>query len=331
MSNQEGQFMPPNAHNGQGNQREQDAYIPRPINADPREQAQWQTVPPQQSTMMGEKVQPLPQKRKRHRLRGCLITALVVIVLLFGLAGFGSAVAFHALPAMGPASTQTQAFSVSGIPQLTIDDPVGTITVHADGTSNQIIIKQTKQAEFPVGANPNDTKVVYTPTSGGVAVTVNNSNGNNFFGLVSVNLDVTVPADSNLNLKTNVGNVEVKGVSGQMTLNSNTGSITAENVTLTGSSTMKTNVGTVNFDGQITNGDSYNFESNTGSVNVTLPASTTFHVDAKTDTGSIHSDFPIAVQKSTVGAEAHADIGNSPTTTITTRTNTGDIHIRQGK
>src|SRR5579872_2950987 len=124
MSNQEGQFMSPDSYNRQGNQSKQDAYIPRPINADPREQAQWQTVPPQQSTMMGEKVQPLPRKRKRHRLRGCLITALVVIVLLFGLAGFGTAVAFHAIPAMGPVSTQTQAFSVSSSPQLTIDDPV---------------------------------------------------------------------------------------------------------------------------------------------------------------------------------------------------------------
>lgn len=323
--------MPPDSYNEQGGQREQDAYVPRPINADPREQARWRTVPPQQSAMMGEKVQPLPQKRKRHGLRGCLITAVVVIVLLVGLAGFGTAAVFHGLPAMGPASTQTQTFSVSANPQLTIDDPVGTITVHADGTSNQIIVQATKQSDFPVGSNPNNTNVVYSPTSSGVAVTVSNNNNNNFLNFVNVNLDVTVPADSNLQLKTNVGDIEVKGVSGQMTLNSNTGSITAENDVLTGSSTLKTNVGSVNFDGQITDGDTYDFQSNTGSVNVTLPASTTFHVDAKTNTGSINSDFPVGIQKSTVGAEVHADVGNSPTTTITMRTNTGSITIGQSK
>ena len=170
---------------------------------------------------------------------------MVVIVLLVGLAGFGSSVAFHALPAMGPASTQTQTFSVSTNPQLTIDDPVGTITVHASSTSNQIIVQTIKQSAFPIGSNPNDTKVAYAPTSNGVAVTVNNNN--NFLGLVNVNLNVTVPADSNLNLKTNVGSIEVKGVSGQMTLTSNTGSITAENDILTGSSTLKTNVGSGQF------------------------------------------------------------------------------------
>lgn len=322
--------MPLDSYNRQGGQIEQDAYVPRPINADPREQAQWQTVPPQQSAMMGEKIQPLPRMRKRHRLRGCFITALVIIVLLFGLAGFGTAAVFHTLPAMGPSSTQTQAFSVNSNPELTIDDPVGTISVHTGDTGNQIIVRTTKQAEFPVGSNLNNTTVVATTGGNGVTVTVNNNNGN-FTGSVSVNLDVTVPADSNLQLKTNVGDIEVKGVSGQMTLNSNTGSIRAEDDVLTDSSTMRTNVGSVNFEGQITNGDAYDFESNTGSVNVTLPADSTFHVDAKTDTGSINSDFPVGIQQSTVGEEVHADIGNAPTTTITMRTNTGSIHIEQSK
>ncbi len=76
----------------------------------------------------------------------------------------------------------------------------------------------------------------------------------------------------------------------------------------------------------------YVFSTNTGSVNVTLPSDSTFHVDAKTDTGSFNSDFPVSnTDKQGLGSEVHGDVGNSPTTTITLNTNTGSINLNQSK
>jgi DUF4097 and DUF4098 domain-containing protein YvlB len=42
---------------------------------------------------------------------------------------------------------------------------------------------------------------------------------------LSVDFDVTVPSAAALQLKTNTGSIDVSGVSGQMTLSSNTGSL----------------------------------------------------------------------------------------------------------
>ena len=68
-----------------------------------------------------------------------------------------------------------------------------------------------------------------------------------------------------------------------------------------------------------------------GSVNVTLPANSVFHVDATTDTGSITSDFPgVTVDHPNfTGAVAHGDVGTSPQAMVTLRTNTGWINLHQ--
>jgi len=158
------------------------------------------------------------------------------------------------------------------------------------------------------------------------------NNGPRFIGLSVVTFDITVPNAIDLSLKSNTGSIDVNGVTGQMSLQSNTGSITAEQDTLTSSSTLSTDTGSVTFNGFIGQSGAYNFSTNTGSVNVTLPPDATFHLDAKTDTGSFNSDFAVpGADKQGLGSEVHGDVGNSPNTNLTLTTNTGSIHLHQGK
>ena len=83
------------------------------------------------------------------------------------------------------------------------------------------------------------------------------------------------------------------------------------------------------FNGAIDRSGTYRFETNTGSVNVTLPSESAFHVDASTDTGSINTTFSqVTVQHhQAVGADAHGDVGSSPMASVTLRTNTGSINL----
>ncbi len=76
----------------------------------------------------------------------------------------------------------------------------------------------------------------------------------------------------------------------------------------------------------------FSFLTDTGSVNATLPANSSFHVDASTDTGSINSDFTeVNVQKQDVtGSTAHGDVGSNPGATVTLKTNTGSINLQKG-
>jgi hypothetical protein len=307
--------------------REQAAPPPQPINTDPREQPQWQTVPPPQQGYMGPGYGPRPYRPYRRRSPwGWIILLLIILAVVGG--GVGSAFGIH------KTATETKSFSVNASAatpaMLVIHESTGEITVHA-GSGNNITIQATKDAGGFFG-NPDDIQIQYNQ-SGSNTIDVSTNESSNFLASKSVSFDVTVPTNTDLQLQSNTGTIEVHGVTGTMNLESNTGTITATNDNLTGSSTLQTNTGTVNFSGSLSPG-SYQFTTNTGSVNVTLPSDSSFHVNAKTDTGSVNTDFPglsQSIQHNTVGAELHADVGtNASQTNVTLTTNTGSVDLRQG-
>lgn len=334
MSNQEGQFMSPEPRDINNDSRKEDEYIARPINRDPREQQQqWQEVPPQQQQQMyGEKLQ--PQQRRRRGPRGCII-ALVAVVVILGLLGTGIAFGISSFgshfPTFGPGVTEAKSFTVSSSPRLIINDPVGNIHVHTGGASDQVTISATKQ-NGGIGGNPNDIHITYRESSDNKTITINVDEGSHFLNFNSVNFNITVPTAADLNVHTNTGSIDVGGINGQMSLTSNTGSITATQDDLTASSTLKTNTGSVTFDGKIAPSGTYQFETNTGSVDATLPGDTSFHVNASTDTGSFNSDFPgVSTERHGIGSSVSSDVGSSPNAILTLKTNTGSINLQQGR
>jgi hypothetical protein len=259
---------------------------------------------------------------------------VLTLILLFLLIGSGIAVLFgvFALTGYAPSATQTQTYTMSTYPTLVLDNDTGSIHVRAAAASNVISIQATKHGS--PWANLNDLQVSYAQdtTTNTVTVSVDRMNPTSFFNSLSVDFDVTVPSAAALQLKTNTGSIDVSGVSGQMTLSSNTGSLQVSGGTVKGNTALITNTGSITFNGAITEGGTYTFTTDTGSVNVTLPAESVFHLDATTTTGSINTNFPeIVVQHPQMtGAEAHGDVGVSPTATITLRTSTGSINLYQG-
>jgi DUF4097 and DUF4098 domain-containing protein YvlB len=210
-----------------------------------------------------------------------------------------------------------------------INNDIGSIHVRSGGAESDVTVQATKHAGL--GSSVNDVQVSYSQNSSAKTITVNvdrTSNGT-FFNSPSVDFQVTVPNNASLELKTNTGGLDVNGVSGRMSVRSNTGSVEVSNAALSSGSTLNSNTGSITFNGSISQTGSYQFMTNTGSINVTLPASSAFHLDATTDTGSITSDFPgVTVQHPNfTGAVAHSDVGSSPRATITMTTNTGSISL----
>lgn len=225
----------------------------------------------------------------------------------------------------------THTYTVSGQPTLVINNDIGNIRVQAGGDGNTITIQETKYTG--VGADQNDLVVRYGQDSANNTVTVNVTRTTNFnlFNSPRADFDVTVPAASDLTIKTNTGGIDVSGVSGQILLGSNTGSVTATSGTLSGNSMLSSNTGSITFNGSIATSGNYTFQTNTGSVKVNLPGDTTFRVDATTDTGSISTNFPgLTVERPNyTGAQLHGTVGTSPTTTLLLKTNTGSITLNQ--
>ncbi len=344
MQNQDMQFADPEwqppqqASSGPG---QQESFKPRPINADhaprpfntdPREQPQNERAYNEAGPYGDFGAQKIGtpqfgQKQNRRRSPWLWVIVLLVIMALLG-GGLGLPRGGHHFSKIEQAHT----FSVGALPTIVINDDVGTIHVHTGGTNGNVLVQVT-DVNRGLGNNPDNGQVSYNQNSASNTVTVNANSNSGFFGSNSIDLDVTVPADSNLQVKTDTGEVDVSGITGQMSLSSNTGSIHAVQDSLTGQSILKTDTGSVTFDGTIDPKGSYQFETNTGSVDVTLPGNSSFHVDASTDTGSINSDFPgVSVQHGDItGASAHSDVGNAPGATVTLKTDTGSISLHQGQ
>ena len=304
---------------------------PRPINANRHDQPQWQTTSTSQEEgylgpgYAGSQPQTprsapsRPISRRRSSPWRWIILAFIIIALMSG--AFSRSFGGYGGP--GPQQSfprgQTQSFTINKASNIVINGGTGYINVQTGGSGTSVIIQETTDGG-PFGNSGNG---IVKPTQNGSTVSVNEDQGSD------TSFNITVPSNENLTLTTTDGSIEVDGVTGQMTLQSNNGDITANNDNLTGSSTLISNGGNVTFNGSMGSGK-YQFQSNngSGSVDVTLPSNSNFFLDATTNSGSITtSDFPSI--KNT-GTQAQGDVGNSSTakqTTLTLTSDSGDITL----
>ncbi len=363
MSNQEMQFADPDWKPTQqldkkASPQEREAYRPQPINADPHEQQQWraaQAAPPQQERYAGlppyagvapQQMQGRDFRQPQYRRRGrgpwfWIICAIILISLMSGGLGFP-----HTRFGNSPIGEKLLHYTVKGQPTIVINDANGAIHVVVGNSNNDVTIQSVGQNNF--FGDPNDIQVKYNQDGNTISANAQEN------GPGSVDLNVTVPQGTILQLNTDSGDISVNGVDGQMTLTTNSGSINASNDVISGSSTITTNSGDItakqtalngqekvstssgdiNFAGTIGTSGSYQFQTDSGSVNLSVPSASAFHVDASTPSGSINSDFPgVNVQNnnSGSGAQAHGDVGGSSQgqgATVTITTGSGDINLQ---
>jgi DUF4097 and DUF4098 domain-containing protein YvlB len=275
---------------------------------------------------------PYAPPRRRHYAWPWIILGVFLILVFTWIMGMTFTVGgFNFSPYTSSVTEAPRHFAVSATPTVVINNDIGSIHVRSGGAESDVTIQATKHAGF--GNNVNNVQVSYAQDSAANTITVNVDRTSNttFFNSPSVDFQVSVPSNTSLQLKTTTGGLDVSGVSGRMSLQSNTGSVDMRDGVLSPGSTLNSNTGSITFNGSISKTGSYQFMTNTGSVNVTLPASSSFHLDATTDTGSITSDFPgVNVQHPNfTGAVAHSDVGSSPQATITMTTNTGSINLHQ--
>jgi hypothetical protein len=345
MSNQEMQFADPDWKPSQqldtnNIPQDQEVYTPQPINTDYREQNKWRTAPPsppQQEgytglrpyagpvpgQMQGGNIRQRPYSRRGRGPWFWIILAFIVISLISGGSRFGNGFG----DGNGPGFDHNPFNKQQVVPQnydytvapgqatIVINDPNGNVTVTQGQSNTDVIIQPVNGNSFP--GNPNDIQQSISQTGNTITASVQDS----------VDLQVTVPNGANLSLNTGSGTINVSGVEGQMTLITTDGGIDASNDVLSGSSTITTNTGDINFDGTISKGGNYQFSTSSGTINVALPSSPAFHVVATTNSGSI--DIP-GVQNNSSGTQASGDVGaNSPVqgTNVTIKSDSGKINL----
>ena len=342
MSDQEMQFADPDWKPSQQldtntKQQEQEAYTPQPINSGYREQNKWDASPSPSSQQEGYTglrpyAGPVPghmqsgnfrQRSYSRRGRGpwfWIILAFIIFSLISGGSrfsnGFGNGPDFDRHPVeqkqmMG----QPIDYKVNGQATIAINDQNATVTVTQGQSNTDVIIQPVDGNSFP--GNPNDIQQSISQNGNTITATIPNSQ----------DLLVTVPMGANLSLNTGSGTINVKGVDGQMTLISNDGTINASNDMLSGSSSLTTQSGDINFDGTISTGGNYQFNTTNGTVTVALPSTPAFHVVATTNSGSLNMP---GVPKNSSGTQATGNVGaNSAVqgTNVTMKSDSGDMTL----
>ena len=278
--------------------------------------------------------QPPQAPRKAHRgLVIALVVGAIVLpvalcsVLALTIGGFAAYWATHQVSAT---STNTKSFAVSGIPTITIHDPVGNVSI-VTGDAGQVVVQATKRASDVSQATAQRALATMsvTSTQNGSVVDIEGTIQSASTGTQRrIDLQVTVPAYSTLDVTTSVGNLTVTGVSGVIRATVSVGHATLEDVTASGASTIRVPVGNLRYDGALDDGTTLDATVGTGNADILLSQDSATKVEASTGVGNITvSGWPATVNRSGAGATTSIYLKLAPRNTLTVHVGTGNISL----
>jgi hypothetical protein len=156
-------------------------------------------------------------------------------------------------------------YTPQGLAHLTVSNFNGTI--HVSGWDKKTI---------SVRANADPDVIIQEEVAGDdITITAKRN-----LRLRRSDFEVFAPINTSITLKSFMGDIEVNGVAGHVSINS-----IDSNVRLTGikspSVDVKVTTGDIYFDGQLRDGGAYSLQSIKGDIDVTLPGATPFNLNAR--------------------------------------------------
>ncbi len=119
------------------------------------------------------------------------------------------------------------------------------------------------------------------------------------------------------------GHVEITSVSGDVTLNSVSGSFLSVNTTK----------GKIIFDGDVTPGASYTLSTHSGDIDMTLPASASVDITARSVSGKVQNDFPFQAKAhpsfTVAQGRSFAGTSNAGSSGVQLRSFSGNIRVKK--
>jgi DUF4097 and DUF4098 domain-containing protein YvlB len=175
------------------------------------------------------------------------------------------------------------------------------------------------------------------PTDGGVSIRTTRPG---FSGNLSVAIEITAPADTQLDLHTGAGSIDVSGFTNGAKVDSGAGSVTIQDVQgalnahsgagsidvrgAAGLALLNTGAGSINYQG--TPQGSCRFETGTGSIDLALPANLGAALDLGTGVGDIQLGG-FAVNGQVSRRDVNGTIGSGDQAQIYAHTGTGSINL----
>ena len=195
-------------------------------------------------------------------------------------------------------SLQPRVFSVSGVPTVEIENAVGQVQVVA-GSSDKVevnanvYVRHMSRGLAEQALEGYAVEASQDPTTGKIIVNARNYSpfgDGDFPGWMtqrSVNLTVTLPANSNIAVKVAAGHTVIDGVTGRVDAEINAGGLELRDVTLADGSRFVVNAGGLDFTGELQPNASIDVNVNAGGAEFALPRTTAARLVANADAGDI--------------------------------------------
>src|ERR1041385_3651513 len=133
-----------------------------------------------------------------------------------------------------------------------------------------------------------------------------------------VDYDVTVPAGVSVNVSTTSAPITAEGISSEIDLSSETGQVT---------------VGNIDYEGDCSGGGSYILTTHSGAIDVTLPATASVDLTARSTTGTVENDFPLQQKPHTSfvpqQGRSFAGTSNSGSSSVELQSFSGKIRVKK--
>ncbi|MGO8946714.1 MAG: hypothetical protein ACLQUY_03420 [Ktedonobacterales bacterium] len=256
---------------------------------------------------------------------------LVPLMLCAGIALFAGGIGlFVATHQVEQTATSQFQFTVSAHPTVSVFDSAGQVTI-TSGAVKQVSVLATKQVramDSSVARQVLDgIKVTSVPTANGVSINAMTGQGHPL-SQQSVDLRITVPQTSDLNVTITAGTLQISSISGVFAVTDTAGTVNLQNVTLQGQTTLKVSTGTFLFDGSLATHARVAVNIGTGTAAVSLPQTSATHFDAATQVGDLTvSGWPATINQSGVGRSTVFDLNPQPSNTMTVLVDVGSITV----
>ena len=130
----------------------------------------------------------------------------------------------------------------------------------------------------------------------------------------------------NISLRTGSGNISGENLEGALHVQAGSGNITLKEVS--GSGNVEAGSGNVNVNALEVTGD-IAIRTNSGNNSLEIPGDLSFHFQADTGSGNIHTDFEDQLSYNKKGNHGEGDVGDGGGLTISMKAGSGNVRIRR--
>ncbi len=230
---------------------------------------------------------------------------------------------------MSATSTETRELRVEGVPTITVRNAAGSVSVKV-GTGGQVTVVITKRSRGLLGGDEGDLKRVEVEvTQQGDGITIETHYPGSFGPRgITVDLEISTPAATNLNLRHAAGDVRVSGIQGVIRARVNAGNFDASGVMLSGSGELELNAGNLTLDGSLAPGTSLDVRVNAGNAELTLPHETPAYLDARTSVGAIRvSGWNVNTRRNITQQHVSGPLGSTTGGSLSIKVDAGNIRL----